>query len=303
MAKTMVVVEDTNKGMVRSVGIDENFPYAFPGLRGLELLVAPGGACDPSQGQLRARLSPFRHGLGAFVGTVAAVGGDIVIPAGSVVLFANGNASATTGLGAGTLTDADTNSENDGGVAKGSSNFIMEGIGVAPVEPWFAAAGAVPGAAINLPQWLRDLDADYSSAAMRAVFDAASMEITNGDDACDYDLGPLALWGQMSGVGRVRNGIGGIPGALWFMATPQVSGSSKSSEELTVTVRLQRAITLPSSPLAPTQIGQVVIPFRVVLVGYPQCPTGAMENALARKVMEQDAKLADLTRRLEASGK
>lgn len=301
--KTMVVVEDSDKA-IRSVGIDTSFPYPFPGLQGTELMVSPGGACDPSQGTLKSRLVPFRHAAAAFVGTVAAPAGDIVITAGqSVVLFANGNEGATTGLTTGTLTAADTNAENDGGVAKGTSNFITEGIGVAPMEPWFAAAGAQPNDSITLPHWLRDLDADYSGAAMRALFDACSVEMTNGDDACDYDIGPMSLWAQMSGVGRVRNGIGGIGGSLWFMATPQVSASAKSSEELTVTITLTKPITIPSSALAPTVTGQVVVPFRFVLLGYPQCPTSATDNAMARKILEQEQRMADLEKRLEAAGK
>lgn len=302
--KTMVVVEADGKGEIRSVGIDTSFPYPFPGLQGAELLVAPGGACDPSQGQLKARLSPFRHAAGCFIGTVAAPAADIVIASGqSIVLFANGNEGATTGLTTGTLSLADTNAENDGGVAKGSSNFVTEGIGVAPMEPWFAAAGADPNDDVNLPQWLRDNDADYGSAATRALFDACSVEMTNGDDACVYDIGPMALWAQMSGVGRVRNGIGGIGGSLWFMATPQVSASAKSSEELTVTITLQKPITIPSSALAPTVTGQVVIPLRFVLLGYPQCPTSAIDNAMARKILEQDARMAELEKRLESAGK
>lgn len=302
--KTMVVVEENGKGEIRSVGIDTSFPYPFPGLQGAELMVAPGGACDPSQGQLKSRLVPFRHAAACFIGTVADAGADIVFAAGqSVVLFANGNEGATTGLTTGTLTNADTNAENDGGVAKGSSNFIAEGIGVAPMEPWLAQVGKDPNDDVGLPHWLRDLDADYGSAAMRAMFDAVSVELTNGDDSCVYDMGPMALWAQMSGVGKVRNGIGGIGGSLWFMATPQVSASAKSSEELTVTVTLQKSITIPSSALAPTAAGQVVLPFRYVLLGYPQCPTSAMDNAMARKIIEQDQRMAELEKRLEAAGK
>lgn len=263
--------------ILRLVGIDETFPYNMPGIRGDFFEVGLGGSCDPSMANLRTRQTVFRHAMGCLVGEVAGAGAAITFAEQSVVLFENGNLGATTGLGNTNLTAAETNAEADGGIAKGFSQFVLQAVGIAPVQPWFSADGSEPIEDIQQPQWLRDPNVNYGAIAQRMAFDLTSMEITNGDDACDYDLGPLSLWAQMSGVAEVRNGFGGFGGAMWYFATPQVSGSAQSNEQLTITATLNRAFSVPNAAAIPTVAGQVIIPFRFVGIGFPQCLVGTAE--------------------------
>lgn len=274
---------DLSVKVVRSVGISETFPYNMPTLKGDFMDVGIGGLCDPAMGNLKTRQTVFRHALGCFIGTVATNGSSIVFDEGQqVVLFENGNQGNTTNLGNIVLTPADTNAEAEGGVAKGLSQFVSQAMGISPVQPWFSAAGSESVVDdIQQPQWLRDPNVNYGAIAQRSIFDAASVEITNGDDACDYDLGPLSLWAQMSGVAEVSNGFGGFGGVMWYFATPQVSGSAMSNEQLTVTVTLQHSVTVPNSGIVNTAAGQVVVPFRVVLLGYPECIIGPAEAKVA----------------------
>lgn len=286
--------------ILRTVGIDRTFPYQFPGLMpegGLQ--VGLGGGCDPAQANVRARLQPQRYARGAFIGVVAAAGGDIVFTAGQdLVLFENGTDGTGTGLGAVTLTDSETNAENDGGVAKGFAQFVAEGLGVEPVQPWFSDTGNEPAEDIILAPWLFDTEARYDVLAQRGIFNNASMTITNGDDACVYGLGGLSKWPQISGVGEVRNGLSGPAGSFLFFSTMQVSGSAKSSEELNVTVTLDRTITIQSNILAPTEAGQVVVPFDVALIGYPQCVVAEPDQRVLVMLLRQEAKMRKMARKL-----
>lgn len=280
----------------------DQFPYN-PSRVG-PLMVQSSGHCDPSMGDVRERLSPFRQSLVAFRGTIAGQGSPIVFAGGTeVVAFAVGvgDDGAQAGL-SGTLTRAETNTQPLGGLVQQDQSFIAIGAYVQLVEPWTVAPGASllgtadNAAPRNFRAFLRSPASPYNRVITQALTESVGFQLRNGPaTACQFDMGPLALWGAASGTADVKSGQGGIPGAFFFLSTPDVSGGSQSGRQMQVQLRNERSITIESDTANPTSAAcDVAGVFRIVWVGYPECndPQGPtkVDALIERKVNEALAK-------------
>ena len=113
----------------REMGISDLFPYLLDYNKGTPIIASASGACDPSMGDVKERLSPFRHSLAAFRGTIATNGADLTVAPQTITLFnvGVGDDAVPTGLGAGFLTRAETNAQSKGGLVQQGQQFVTVG--------------------------------------------------------------------------------------------------------------------------------------------------------------------------------
>lgn len=279
----------------KELAVSDLFPYLADLNRGTQLVVSASGACDPAMGDVKERLSPFRHQLFCMRGTIAANASDIVIAPQNVTLFnvGVGGDAAGSGFGTGVLTRAETNAQEKGGLVQQNQSYVTVGYWVQMGKPFWKASAAPATVALlddrHFPKWLRDKDTAYDQAGLEALFDsvAASSWKAGPNAACEYDLGPLSLWAQGSGVGPASNGSKGLPGQFWYMAVPAVTGGTNSGKELNLVLRNERTLTIDNDAANNTVQGAVAFIGRVVNVGFPICavPGTGDVRAMVREEM------------------
>lgn len=284
----------------QGISIEESFPYGTP-MQKKRLLVAPSGVCDPTMGETRERLAPFRTASVFFTGLMAAPGADIVFPATSVLAFTTGpgdDASSTGGGGGatqGVLARSDTNAQqasNGGGVVRAQQAFVATGLWFQWAGVYTVPAGEPSVASANNTRrasaFLRSPVSPYDKAILAGLSTVINPQLKNGkQSACDFDLCSADMWAQASGVAPQPIGFGGVGSSFLFLAVPDVSGGQGSGFELQVSLVQDRvyAIESDAANATPGNAIKVVAQLRCVMVGYPICATpsgGGMDyDALA----------------------
>lgn len=272
----------------QGISIEESFPYGTP-MQKKRLLVAPSGVCDPTMGETRERLAPFRFASVFFTGTMAAAGADIVFPATSALAFTTGPSddAAPTGGGGGLtqgfLSRSDTNAQqasNGGGVVRAQQAFVATGMWMQWAGVYTVGANDPSVASQNNTRknsaFLRSPVSPYDKAILASLSTVINPQLKNGkQSACDFDQGACDLWAQASGVAPQAIGFGGVGSSFLFLAVPDVSGGQGSGFELQVNMVQDRAIAIESDAANPTPGNaiKVIAQLRCVMVGYPICAT------------------------------
>lgn len=277
------------------LGMGKGYAY-LPPLAG-QLVVQPGriGACDPLQGDERARLHWCRYGTVGVRFRRDAVTGDLVAAlADSTALQAFQNAPTQSAAGSGlpfaNFTAADTNAEQQGGVVKGNAAFVTVGFRVDFEEPYLVTAGTTTSAEVISAPWAQA----YRDEAMAQLMAQLSTVVQHGTNtACQYDLGAIGTWCPSAARGMLAGNT--VPGEFFMLAVPDVSGSQNVAQQLLLTATLQRQIRLQNDPLNATVIGfDLIVPVRVLMAGFPTCDPSLTQTC------GTDARMDALTEKLNA---
>ena len=277
-------------------------PFLMPGQG--ELCRSPFGVCDPDfRGQRNAGVG-FRFATG-FVSGVAVPGAGITFAPFALEIFNYGQGDLLTGQGFTTAvaTPTETNLQDEGAPVKLGEKFITTSIGVELMRP-FTSTGAQNKL---YDEWL----SAWRSRLYEILAENLTLSFQFGDDACDYDLGTLAMWPRcVSGKGGdLVGGSAGIGIAnMMPFRRPFEMGARDNTDQLTLTITNSWTIVAGADPVVPipAEVTLVRFPIQVILYGYPICcpviaDTGATADAMIVRA-EQDPAYAARLRRILAGG-
>lgn len=277
------------------------FPY-MPRLNEGVIEVSRPGACDPDMKQLLARLCPHRFATVAIRFTRDAVTGNLLATAGTTfTIFDKGTGEAGSGGFAGVLTGSETNAVEQGGLVPSGTRWYSVGA----ICQWQAAYQVAAGAdAAGTRTYAVNLDTDpggYSKRLARAVADCSYLEINHGTgNACRYSMGPAGLWNNAVGDGsQAYNGQGGVPGTFLWFSTPDESTGKNEDGALRATFTITHDLVIENDGLNPTTAqADVILPLKVVLMGFPLCEPRELVYAADGRTMNMDELTENILKRV-----
>lgn len=251
--------------------LSRSYPYTPPKSDRI-IVPASAGACDANFRNLRERLHYIRFSRVGFRFERQA-GGELLIAAQTLSAYtdAPGQPATGTGLPYAQLTEADTNADAGGGIARGkNARFIMTGFSADVESVFVTAAGATAATQVRYVPWLRA----YRDQIVQSLAEQVTVTLEHGQDSsCVYSLGPIATWSPKTTAGRLSGND--IPGAAWLTSVPDVTGTSTDQDELVMSAVLVRGIQIDNDPLDPTVAGLDVFGvIRFGILGFPTCETG-----------------------------
>jgi hypothetical protein len=213
-------------------------------------------------------LLPFRSAR--FALTFAKTGADLRLNASSSerLLWADGvgDSSADAGLSAvgdGKLHKSDTDAFAEGALADAGQTYKVWGLAARPERP-FTLTGTVK----TYPAWV--------DSYLQRLIDVLMYEVTifakHGNSNCDWNLGVLGDWSQMSGsTGGLLQTIGTpLAGAYNQFRVAEISGSRDETDKMKVQLKTDYDLLIANDPAAPVQ-SDVLVPFKLQLIGTPCC--------------------------------
>lgn len=265
-----------DSGMTHTESV-QNYPY-LPRMEGGLVKVSRPGACDPDMRQLLARLVPWRFATLAFRFTNVA--GNLLLAKQQLQFFDKGAGEAGTGGFAGVVTQSETNAVEQGGLVPSGTRWYTVGGSVAMQAAYSVAAGA-DAAGDRLYEANLSGALGYAQRCARVLADCTYVELNHGTgNACRYSMGPLGLWLNSVGDGsEAYSSQGGVPGQFFWMSTPDESTGKNEDGALRGTCDVTHNATVEQNGANPTT-GQrdVILPVKIVLMGFPLCEPGVISG-------------------------
>lgn len=249
------------------------------------------GLCDPYLQSSASAISPLRYDTGLFVVTLAANGGNLILPSGQSFDLFVGGIGTTIANGWWTKTLSDTDLPEKKGGAPVSRNFVFLIMGIAVEVPDCFQREGTAGASNDGRQdsaWLNKAHdgAGYSFALAKAVMNYTAVVLSAGDTGCSQRVGLLAHsphWGQPAGPQAERLGLTAMPGTYLPFTTAYCAGSEDDLMQMTMTLTFGQRYVVENNAGAGQTLCvdvdetncDVYQPVRISIIGYILCAPAA----------------------------